>query len=869
MSDLERAKIEAEEELEEASEASSEEDRLSALRERSYRFVRSFEARLVQSSDEVRYYYSEIKNELLTYKATRIRKSWNHEMFFSGRQPLVRMKIRGKSLLLYLPLEVSEVSGLRFSLEEAGESLKNQKTPSLFRVNSPSRLSFARELVAMVMAKYDLDERKDPLPEKMDFGDLPYESTENLLNDGKIRLELRVGATPRIIYLKKPEDEEEEGEEKEKDKENEENPEEEAEGFRALSERTYSFERSFAARLSQGEEKLKFFYLQLRNGALKYAAARSRRSFSHEWFTLGRPVIMRLQIRGKTISAFFPLKAEDVSGGRYGLEEAPKTKKNEKTPSVLRITSQGKLTFALKLIDRIVEEAGRADERQGFIPEDESILPYETTETLLNKNLVRLTIRKDEYPPDLGGPAMDEEAEDEAALGAGKLSEEEEKEEKAKEEKKTEEKEEEGQVVEPGDEFVGAQKAVFDHIKVITRERADRLSYEDLLKNLEHGEGTFEYRKRYLLRAIDENWVTAIEEMLPIIDKLTRNPGRIIEENEEILPIERSRRINQRSVVHLSQHVNMVSKVENGFVTPNKILNVFYDETIKTYENKFLNTLLMRLFVFVNKRYELAKNEATDEVRTSVDFRQAFKDDDSQTKGKIRLYMELSEKPKDILILKNYTFTTDLWKRVERLNQICFNNINSDFARQMEKAYVRPPIMRTNGIMKNKDFKQCLLLWQYIEGYENAGYELVVQEELKRPKQEYLQEFCRDLTDQYLSFVHMVREGKDDEETLDRFLTDKPLKPVITSQLDELTREEFDLDRSPKERRTVPQGARYRARRLNAYEKTVAEAIEVALEADRIMKSPNREQEIMDLDREIGDMSALEFSSAEEDDTKE
>lgn len=851
MSDLlKEEKPEMEEELEEESLPESGQ-RLSSLRERPYRFVRSFKARLIQTSDETRYYYSELKNELLTYKNIHDRLSWNHELFNTGRNHVVRMQIRGKTLVLYLALEPNEVEGMRFSLEPSSESLKNQKTPSILRINSPARCEFAKELFALIMAKFGAEKKKDPLPPKMDYADIPYETTESLLNQDMIHLEMRVGATPKIIYLKNL-DEDETPSENEEGEENE-NGEEEKSGFSFVP-KTYSFERSFTSRLIQSEDQVKFYYSELKNAALAYKAVKSRRSWNHETFTYGRPVLMRLQIRGKTLCVFLPLAPETETGTRYHLEKAPAVKKNEKTPSMVRITSQGKCSFVLSLIPKILEEAGKDKKLKNFEAEDYASMPYETTETLLNKGIIRLVIRKDELP-DAGGPALDEDAEDEALIGAGE--EDQEVEEKHEEEEPTEIREDEPEIP----EFPAEEERQYDHVRVVTRERKDRINYEELLRQLQNGEGIFEYRKRYLLRAIDENWVTAIEECLPVIDKLIRNPTHTIEENEEILPIERSRKITQRSVVHLSQHVNMVSKVENGYVTPNKILNVFYDDTIKTYENKFLNTLLMRLFVFVNRRYEIAKKEASDEVRTSITFEEAFHDELTETRGKIHMYMELSEKPKDILIFKNYTYTTDLWKRVERLNHICFTNLNSDFVRQMGKTYVRPPIMRTNAIMKNKDFHQCLLLWQYIEGYENVGYELMIQDELKRPGEAYVNEFCKNMTDQYLTFVHAVRAGKNQEETLDTFLAENPIVPKIKDELDEVTREEFDIGLPvPRGYRPLPNASRYRARRLSAYEKTVAEAIEVALEADRILKSASIEDELAKLDAEIG-TSMAEFES--------
>ena len=128
-----------------------------------------------------------------------------------------------------------------------------------------------------------------------------------------------------------------------------------------------------------------------------------------------------------------------------------------------------------------------------------------------------------------------------------------------------------------------------------------------ILSMMRDGKATIELKKRYLLRAIDEAWVNIIEDTLPALDTIIRNPSKYIEEREELLPIELSRNISVNSIKHLSQHTNLISKIEGDKITPTKILNVFREETMQTYENKFINTLISRLFAFVNRRYEIAK----------------------------------------------------------------------------------------------------------------------------------------------------------------------------------------------------------------------------------------------------------------------
>ena len=103
-------------------------------------------------------------------------------------------------------------------------------------------------------------------------------------------------------------------------------------------------------------------------------------------------------------------------------------------------------------------------------------------------------------------------------------------------------------------------------------------------------------------KAIDTDWIDKIEQALPALDIIIRNPSVAIEDVDEILPVELSKHITDKSIKHLAQHTNLILDIKDDEVVPQKILNVFHEETACTYENKFVNTLLSRLSAFVDKR---------------------------------------------------------------------------------------------------------------------------------------------------------------------------------------------------------------------------------------------------------------------------
>lgn len=357
--------------------------------------------------------------------------------------------------------------------------------------------------------------------------------------------------------------------------------------------------------------------------------------------------------------------------------------------------------------------------------------------------------------------------------------------------------------------------------------------YPEIIDSLGSGNAKMELKKRYMIKAIDEEWVSKIEDCIPALDEVIRTPSRFIEETEKVLPIELSRNISRRSIQHLSQHTDYISKVEDdNTIIPSKILNVFRDETNKTYENKFINTLINRLFLFVERRYETALKEGKDEKNTSLDYTQNFTHGEAQ--GKIHFRIELAEDPRDGEEMKNYTYTTDLWHRVVRLHHICRAYINSSFVKSMENQFIRPPVIRTNPILKNKNLRQCLELWEFIESYENIGYDMLVHESLEILDAEYIKEIYSMSALQYLIFRYNIKNEFEADKTLAESQSHPVLSPEIKEELTPAESSEFDkiYEKTIRVAQTNVGGKQKRSCR----DKAMLRAVDVALISDEMIR---------------------------------
>ncbi|MBD5131628.1 MAG: hypothetical protein HDT28_03430 [Clostridiales bacterium] len=148
------------------------------------RFNRSFTARLILADEEVKVRYSDLKNELLSYKGMRSRISWKKEAFRIGRKGVAVFAVRGKSLYMYLNAEPKNFDGTKYRVEDFSQKSPKTKTRLLYRITSDRRAKYAKDIIAQVMADYKV-QKIDRQP--MNYI-MPTQTMETLVDSGLVRV---------------------------------------------------------------------------------------------------------------------------------------------------------------------------------------------------------------------------------------------------------------------------------------------------------------------------------------------------------------------------------------------------------------------------------------------------------------------------------------------------------------------------------------------------------------------------------------------------------------------------------------------------------------------------------------------------------
>ncbi len=155
------------------------------------RLNRSFTAKMKQSADKVKKYYSDIKNALTSYDRLNSNVSWNGDRFNFGRNTVAKMLIRGKTLCLLLALdpEAEDLPIATYHQKNVGDQKAHEDTPFMVKITSDLASRKAVRLVNVLAEKLEAKKAEGFAP--VDYvQEYSYESDEKLMEAGYIKKSL-------------------------------------------------------------------------------------------------------------------------------------------------------------------------------------------------------------------------------------------------------------------------------------------------------------------------------------------------------------------------------------------------------------------------------------------------------------------------------------------------------------------------------------------------------------------------------------------------------------------------------------------------------------------------------------------------------
>lgn len=295
---------------------------------------------------------------------------------------------------------------------------------------------------------------------------------------------------------------------------------------------------------------------------------------------------------------------------------------------------------------------------------------------------------------------------------------------------------------------------------------------EEALKDGDEGKDSISGKTNE--KVIDMDWVIAIEETLPYIQKAIEEQGRFIKQAENVVRIKKAK----------------------------KILTVEREEGFAIYENRVLLTLIHKALMFVDDKYSKMKDVPNDSYN-NITMNRHLELNQQKLDFSVNYVNEKHESLAEDLDVEDIESLSD-FDRIRRIRQGLNECLATPLMKEIAKEpQVKPPLTQTNLLKESPNFKKAVELWNFLDTYKKQGFELVGEEfngkmTDENKKDVYLamefQHFMMSITTNP-ALRKMLQEKYEEENALAKEEADRPEKVkemVLEAQTEAVRKEEIE-----------------------------------------------------------------------------
>jgi|GEM_PF-2872492 len=255
-------------------------------------------------------------------------------------------------------------------------------------------------------------------------------------------------------------------------------------------------------------------------------------------------------------------------------------------------------------------------------------------------------------------------------------------------------------------------------------------------KNIRNQIDKTEYKK------FDEDWIVKIESFFPSLNQIINNIRNTLKYEEEILPVERTRRTSNESVRHILRNTKYIKDInEDDEVYPSKVLNTVSELDYGIYENRLIMTLIDRLYHYLLRRMDAINEHIHGFKQSNFTLKNEFKI------GEVNYTLNFELNAKETFDSSEIdSHNRRILERTSAAFKVVSRMYHSDFMRIMSRyKKVIPPILKTQMIQKNADFRNAYTLWLYLDRLNVLDYRLQLQTTNKVFNKDYLDQIDKSL----------------------------------------------------------------------------------------------------------------------------
>lgn len=259
-------------------------------------------------------------------------------------------------------------------------------------------------------------------------------------------------------------------------------------------------------------------------------------------------------------------------------------------------------------------------------------------------------------------------------------------------------------------------RAFTDYRAQTTQDRALNAQRENISRTNVESDKIVLTRK---ICTVKEDWIEAIERGLVYIEKAIKEERQFIRSNGEVEPIEKIKHVSKDSVEHLARHSNLLTRESEGDdIIPDHLYTVERLSDYAVYENRFLYLLLRYLQDFITLRYNNIV-ELSNTYNGSMTMNKTV----TLVNRTLVYDVKMQEERRDDKYLRDHNEAREIIERIDLLLKAVVAFLGTPLMEFVAKVpMIKPPIVKTNVLKMNNNFKQAMELYSFVTTYEGDGY---------------------------------------------------------------------------------------------------------------------------------------------------
>lgn len=226
-------------------------------------------------------------------------------------------------------------------------------------------------------------------------------------------------------------------------------------------------------------------------------------------------------------------------------------------------------------------------------------------------------------------------------------------------------------------------------------------------------------------------------------------------------------------------------------------------ESFAVYENRVLLTLIHKALMFVDDKYSKMKDVPNDSYN-NITMNRHLELNQQKLEFSVNYVNENHENMAENLDVEDIESLSD-FDRIRRIRQGLNECLATPLMKEIAKEpQVKPPLTQTNLLKENPNFKKAVELWSFLDTYKKQGFEIVGEEYNGKMTDEnkedvYLamefQHFMMSITTNP-ALRKMLQEKYEEENALAKEESDRPEKVkemALEAQIEAVRKEETEI----------------------------------------------------------------------------